>query len=424
MVKEKIHTNHLMVFFFNSIPALRLAMLACIFSLITSCASGPLKNARKAFYGGQPDKAVEILSGTKQFSKQNMLLFYMEKGLILHELGQYQESIDQLRQASNLIEKQETISAGRQTASLVTTEWLTAYKGEFSERLWVHTYLMMNYLLINKYDDALVEAKQALSVLDKYPKPLANDYFSRALIGLCYENVFEINDAYIEYKKLASLLPDLSPVALKLYDFAKRLNFADEADQYLQFITENGLRLQDPSQTAELVLFIAMGRAPKKKPGNIVLPPSIRFSFPQYPDCKNRRAIAEIFESTERLPSVLIGTDICGVSKASLKERATKIIVKETARAAGKETIANNIDDPLVEVLVRVVLFVMEEPDTRCWQTLPGQLALTRVSLNPGKHDIKVVISDSIGGIIDTILLPELTVSTGDRVFHSIRINN
>jgi hypothetical protein len=60
---------------------------------------------------------------------------------------------------------------------------LTAtYKGEYSERLWVHTYLMINFLLQNRPDSALVEAKQALEIFDEYPDPLEGDLFTRALL--------------------------------------------------------------------------------------------------------------------------------------------------------------------------------------------------------------------------------------------------
>jgi hypothetical protein len=76
------------------------------------------------------------------------------------------------------------------------------YKGEYCERLWIHTFLMMNFLLQYKYDSALVEAKQALEVFDKYPGSLEGDYFTRALIALCYENMNLWDDVRIEYEKI------------------------------------------------------------------------------------------------------------------------------------------------------------------------------------------------------------------------------
>jgi tetratricopeptide (TPR) repeat protein len=205
------------------------------FFLLAGCAAGNINKARNKFYAGRTQKAAEILS-EKEPSKRDRLLFLMEKGMVFHHLGQYESSIKEFLKASNLVEQQETISLTRQTTSLITTEWITEYKGEYSERLWIHTYLMMNYLILNKYEDALVEAKQALEILQKHSESLSGSYFTRALIALCYDNLMEFNDAYIEYKKLSELLPDLSQVATDLYRLSTALGFAEEAEYYKKFL--------------------------------------------------------------------------------------------------------------------------------------------------------------------------------------------
>ena len=172
--------------------------LFCALVFFLGCAAGPLGNARDKFYSGQPDEAADILREAEDIPERDRLLFFMEKGLVLHRLGRYQESSMALLQGSDLMNQQEVISISQQTGSLVTSELITEYKGEYNERLWVHTYLMMNYLLLYKYEQALVEANQALKLLLKYHEPLDGDYFTRALIALCYENLLELNDAYID----------------------------------------------------------------------------------------------------------------------------------------------------------------------------------------------------------------------------------
>ena len=110
-----------------------------------------------------------------------------KKGAILHHAGDFAGSTKMLLRATTLMREQDIISAGQQTASLVTTEWLTDYKGEYAERLLVHTYLMMNFLLMGDNESALVEAKQALEVYDAFPDACNGDYFTRALIAHCFE---------------------------------------------------------------------------------------------------------------------------------------------------------------------------------------------------------------------------------------------
>jgi len=405
-----------------NIISARLPQFIILFILIFSagCAAKQLTEARREFYSNQPVKAAAALSGTKQFPDRDKLLLFMEKGLILHYIGKYQESVQELLNASKLMKKQDVISITQQATSLVTTEWITEYKGEYSERLLVHTYLMMNFLMLYKYEEALVEAKQALKLLDTYPKALAGAYFTRALTALCYENLHEINDAYIEYKKLAAQLSNPSPVASELYRLGSYLGFKDEAEYYRKFIlSENSA---SSGAYGELILFTAIGSGPVKTPGNIVLPKSIRFSFPQYQSrYSNDPAIMITDSAGNRLNSTVITADINGLAKSSLQERAAKIMVKETARAAAKEAISQAVErknDELIGILLRTAFFLMEEPDTRCWETLPAFLKLLKIPLPPGTHHIKVRINGY------ETSLPAITVSSGRRVYHSIRSGN
>jgi hypothetical protein len=386
--------------------------------MMVGCTAGPLRDARRDFYSNQPLKAVNALSEAEKISSRDKLLLFMEKGLILHHMGQYDESIAEFLKASELMEQQETIRVGRQAASLVTSEWITQYEGEYSERLWVHTYLMMNFLLRDKYDSALVEAKKSLKLFKKYPDALKGDYFTRALVALCYENLQQPNDAYIEYKKLAELMGNPSPVAADLYRLALRLGFNDEAEQYKKFVPGWELALLQAGQTAELVLFVSSGSGPVKVPDNIILPPSIRFSFPRYEGGARSYSSLRVLDGGRPLPIKTVRTSISGVAKASLEQRATKLIAKETARAAVKETIARSVErknEGIVSVLVRAAFFLMEEADTRGWETLPGALELVRIPIGPGKHRIKITANGT------SMELPEINVSAGQRIYYSIR---
>ncbi|MEW6600629.1 MAG: hypothetical protein AB1499_06640 [Nitrospirota bacterium] len=399
------------------------ALLLGIILIATGCTSAPLRNARNEFYAGRPDKASEILDKAGKISNRDKLLFLMEKGLILHHQGLYRESTSVLLEASGLIEQQEIINIGRQAGSMVTTEWLTEYKGEYSERLLVHTYLMMDFLLLNDNEAALVEAKQALQVFDKHPESLSDDFFTRGLVALCYENLGLINDAFIEYKKIAELMDNPAPVAKKLYQLAMELGFHDDAELYKKFLPEEDLARVNKKPGTELVLFISRGRSPVKIPGNIIIPPSIRFSFPRYAETESGFFDRVVIDTSAGHPADTISTDVGKVIRASLKERAAMIIAKETARAAAKEAISQQVGnqyDPAAEAVVRGIFFIMEEPDTRCWQTLPARLDLIRIALKKTDQNVTV----SIGGEKRTISLTDEEVSSGRRIYRSIRVYN
>jgi hypothetical protein len=399
------------------------ALLIGVLLIATGCTSAPLRNARNEFYGRSPDKASEILDNVRKISRRDRLLFLMEKGLILHHQGLYAKSTSAFLEASELIERQEIINVGRQAGSMVTTEWLTEYKGEYSERLWVHTYLMMNFLLLHNNEDALVEAKQALQVFERYPEALSDDFFTRGLIALCFENLGLNNDAFIEYRKLAGLMDDPAPIAKKLYQLGTELGFHEEVDLYKKYIPEEELDRVNKASYAELVLFISLGRSPVKIPGNIVIPPSIRFSFPQYTDTESSFLDTAIKGTSAGPPGVSISTDVGRVVRASLKERAAIVIAKETARVAAKEVIsqkAGNEYSDTAEIVLRTFFFILEEPDTRSWQTLPARLAMIRLPLEQANQNMTI----SIGGENRTISLTDKEISSVQRIYRSIRVYN
>lgn len=390
------------------------------------CATKALMNARTDFYRGDIPSAVTVLSDEDKVPNRDKLLLYMEKGVALHEAGNYKESIATLLKATALMDEQDIISLTGQAVSLMTTERTAEYKGEYSERLWVHTYLMMNFLLTGQYESALVEAKQALKIFESHPDPLRKDYFTRALIALSFEMVGELNGAYIEYKKLAEDIPEISFIVPELYRLAMKLGFSDDASKYEKKIPEaDRERLKKPFPS-EVVVFIGTGRIPEKKPGDIVIPPAHRFSFPYYPDVRSESLYFEPFGPFRNLPVVTVHTNMGAVAKASLDDRRTAVILKETARVAAREIIAKKVEDDAgaaAGILLRLAFFVMAEADIRCWQTLPENLVLVRVPLPEGDQTLTINVSGARSGMGQTVTVPRVKLAKGKRAFFSIRLD-
>jgi len=395
-----------------------LLVSACFGILVTGCTSAKLTRARDQFYAGKPAEAAGTLGAPEDYARRDRLLYFMEKGVILHEAGAYAESVQALLDAAEFIVQEEILSVSREGTSLVTSERITVYRGEYAERLFIHSYLMMNYLLLDQPDDAYVEARRALQVLAEYPDACSGDYFTRGLIAHCFEAVGEINGAYIEYRKLAGDMPDPAPVLPKVYQLARQLGFDDDAARYADMLPE--AERQVLSSPAEAVMFISQGKGPVKEPRNIVLPPSIRFSFVQYRERGSRYFPPGVESTRGRLRASGVTTDVAAVLKTSLNVRAARIMVKETSRATAKEVISNQFEDPMAEALVRIAFFLMEEPDTRGWETLPGYLTLTRVPLDRGVHALTV--TDAYGTAIS---LSPVGVSHKRKYFYfSVRLGD
>ena len=359
--------------------------------LLISCTGIPLKKVRTDLYSGNFDQADLILKKCRGVSKKDRLLCFMEGGITLYDIKAYQESTKVLMKASQLIKKQDLVNISDQSSAVLINDKVMAYKGEYCERLWVHTFLMMNYLLQYDYESALVEAKQALEVIDEYPDSLEDDYFTRALIALCFENMNFPDDARIEYNKLR--------------EFTGNNNFIP------------GSIVQGKG---ELVLFIGQGYIPTKVSVDMILPPSYtRISIPQYAESFSPLPVTVRSDRGMDMDTpVQVTTDLGEVARESLDDRAAQYLTRHALRSGTKEYIVHRLGEKneFIEVLVRALFFLSEEADTRSWEALPENLTLIRIYLDAGVHDLEISTEYS-----QTVYLSGIDIHEGKRLYRSIR---
>jgi len=164
--------------------------------LLTGCStSSALHKARLEYATGAPIQALKTLENA-DVSKRDKLLLLLDRGAIAFSSGQYSISQEALLEASELIDEWDQIRVSEQSASLVTNEWATRYRGEYSEQLWVHSYLMMVFLMQQNPESAAVEARRALKRLDENKTPLKTDWYTRALVALSFEAAGQHDSAH------------------------------------------------------------------------------------------------------------------------------------------------------------------------------------------------------------------------------------
>ncbi len=407
-------------------PTLRRGLgfaLFLAYSTLTACASQPLGEANDQFHSGQYVEALQTLDeADDKISDRDKLLVLMHKGLIQHHLGQYAKSANHFLQAAVLIEELEQISISELASTLAVNEWLAAYQGEYSEQLWVHTYQMMNYLLLKRNQSAAVEARRALKVFEKYAGSLQDAWFTRALIAISFDSVGLLNDAYLEYKILAQSMPEQSAVADILYHHAIKLGFDEDAANFKKSIPDS-IQAKNKGNMGELVLFVAEGRIPEKISGNIFLPPDIRISWPEY-----RRSYAYTVNFTIKddhafLPHMALSSNLASLASTSLSDRGKTIAVKQIARIGVKRSVVNEVEDknPLAGGILQILLFALEEADTRGWDTLPKQLTMLRIPLPVGSHNIRIIDDAGLPSERELAYFPGVIIKSRQRVFQKIR---
>ena len=331
-----------------------------------ACAvSSELKSARYQFKNGSTDSALQAVN-TAEVSRRNKLLLLLDKALIAQAAGQYGQSIIAFEDAYQLIDKLDYVSVGDQTAALLSNDRAIRYSGEFSERLWIHTFQMINYLTLDQPQGAAVEARRAVKLFEEHGDVLNNDLFTRYLMALSFDAAGQTDSAGVEYRKLGEQLG--SP-------FGQRLGKKGEK---------------------EVVLLIASGFIPPKLPGDLIVNLNARISFPFYPDILDRAPYVDVLQGDTRLETVRIDTNLLPVAKDSLAKRGKTIAARHALRLGAKYQLTQGIrrQDPLAADIARIFFLLIEQADTRSWETLPAWLSLVRVAVPSDASSLSVEIDD------------------------------
>ena len=119
--------------------------------------------ARDQFRHGSTSEALQTLAEA-DVSRRDRLLLYLDRGMIAQAAGRYEDSVAAFERATSLIDELDYLSVRDQSAALVSSDWATRYSGEYSERLWVHTFQMLNFLMLDLPQEAAVEARRAVAL--------------------------------------------------------------------------------------------------------------------------------------------------------------------------------------------------------------------------------------------------------------------
>lgn len=445
-------------------------------SLCTSCSSldynETMKVPEEMFYKGSYMEAAQLLQPAVNKKGKNQLLFMMECGYMLHAGGAYEKSNRVLLPAGEkaLIK---TTSISKQAASLLTNNTALAYQGEDFEKVLIHMYIGINYLLMKDFENAAVEFKRVNEELTKIKNESGSDRYKQNLVakyltakayeavGFMNNDMDDIEYAYKEIEQIYAINPKLSMLWTDLQLLSKKLDYADD---YAKWISAFGRKDHQPQNAGELIVILQSGRSAIKKSRGTLLNEaamSIAIHAALSSTTLNQGitisavlatlAIAEnpipYFEARSDLTKSLRVTiggssftttaleDISATAVQTLEEDysslkgkvAGAVVVKAVATVAagiasqkiaeglgGKGSIGNLIGT-LVGAGTGVALFSQMKADLRCWHTLPAKLHLGRIFLAPGTYTAKIDFIGSSGVIASKEI--EVEIKANEKTF-------
>ena len=428
------------------------------------------------FYKGEFQEAARMILPQVNKKGKDQLLFMMECGLMLHAAGDYKTSNKVLLPAAKLA-RIIPVSVSQQALSLLTNNRNTNYRGEDFEKVLVHMYLGLNFLLMDDYESGRVEfaavnnelakiktekgeARYKQNIMAKYLTAIAFE-----IIGEKSRDLKDIEFAYIEYKQINKLAPGLDIVKNDLLRLSKRLNYMDD---YSDWIRKFGKGFNTKENDGELVTIFQSGRsAIKKSRGSLLKDPMMKSAVRVTLNTSNLAAgvtVAAVLITLHNLenpiPKFIKRDNSVNSVRVNVAGKRFKTYMLEDV----EQTAVKNLEDDYgrlyakvaAEVAVKAAasvaaglavkklaeqneqlggfasllgaaaglgtgaaLFSQMKPDLRCWHTLPANFQLGRVFLPPGEYKANFQFMGR-GGVISTFE-KEVEIKKGEKTLVNLR---
>lgn len=280
-----------------------------------------------------------------------------------------------------------------------------------------------------------------------------DDGFARYLSGVLYESVGDVNNAFIAYRKAYETFDATrawsytavpSQLREDLLRTAEALHFTQELDEYRRMFPDTKWETsQSLQQLAQVVVISYNGRAPRKEDEFLDLPISlnalqlvllnrgifqqnrqsnramdtvlyglnrrvVRVALPRLVPQKTQVPVDMVNLISDNGAQVTVNTElvhnVTAMADKALSERMAGITMKALARAATKFALAEGATRGaqhavgkdaapwvglLVGLLTKGLAVSSEEADKRSWQTLPDEIHLARVWVQPGRYQVQ-----------------------------------
>ena len=353
---------------FNIITGVVAASVVMLF--MSGCSTPSLDRARTAYYNGDPDAALVHLDGS-DIPDRDRILFLMERGTIYQAAGQLPESAHDYNEAHDLLVQMDTLSVSRGVSSLIASDNMLNFYGYPFERSYLHVLAAMTYMAQDDWQGAGVEGRRLIDRLKSeaikdYPK----DAFSRYMAGLCMEVVDDMSNAKVEYRKASAL--------------SETLNISDTGQISLG---KGGLSVGLTGGPAsaevgehELICIIMTGRVADYSSG-------IAHGG------GNPSAIGVKYND-QMLGYAYNMVNLSRLAALSEQQVILKSGVKTTGRVIGKWMVADAVaqQNEWAGLATWIILFMLEQPDFRHWETLPRYIHVGRMSCPDGVDSITLSV--------------------------------
>ena len=408
------------------------------------------------------DAAVAKLEAARKANKyagKDRLIYFIDAGMANHYAGKYEISNEKLHQAETAAEELFTKSVSRRAASVLLNDNVLEYAGEDYEVLYTNLISALNYLALDRFDDAFVEIRRAnekLELLEQKYADAAEELQSgmendTAGVNITYEpkRVRFHNDAFARYLSMhiyaadgkyddARIDRDLLEKAFRtqpfIYDFAMPdVRYYSEDNAILSVVALAGL---SPVKEAlnlrirtdkDLKLVQVLYTDPKKKdseyghlPIDVKADYYFKFAIPTMMARPSSVSHIRVLADGREIGELQLLEDVTTVATEIFETRKSLIYIRSVVRAVAKGLAAHKLKKKadtggiagwLKKAAIDVGTDVTENADLRSAQFLPGRIYVGDFEIAPGTYHLTVEFYADGNLLINRMEFPDYQVT-------------
>lgn len=412
--------------------ALLLLVLSSVF-VLQGCShySQKSQGVRNKLQSGRPDLALREFE-QQSHDASDKVLTHLHKGMLKRMTGAYASSNKDFEVAKKEMKDLYSTSVTKSIGSAIVNDSVRDYAGDRYEQILLHSYMALNYIAQGKIDSARVEMLQADVKMREWGETPLEDPFVRYLSGIVYEALGEYDQALVSYRKAVKVYKStisqhgLSvPNQLK-HDLLRMLSYEDLGNELKQYEKEFGIKFSRRADKDKgyLIAVLDNGLGPVKSQNTIrtwspMVNQRLKLALPTYKGRARatKRARVVINDMSYNFDTV---ENIDGMARKALQEEMPAITVRALARMVIKHKASKEAEKRgggLLGLAFKIGGLVSEIADTRNWSSLPQEIQLIRIPLNPGQYNARIEIMGN-GGVIDS-MNHSVTVKKGRLTFVS-----
>jgi uncharacterized protein len=403
-----------------------------------------------AFADGDYAEAIRAIQAMTP-PDRDRILYLMESGTFRHTQGDLSSSNSDFLLAAAIMKEfdERAVISLRDAAAfagaLGVNDNMRPYRGPAHERILIHTYLAMNFLLMHDPEGLGIEIRRAYARqkeareenkariarteekaekkdldTDSVANAVGDSYDDQRAIlkraGSVYQNAFtyylsaigyelagKIDDAYIDVKTVHRLNPAFRPARRDLLRYSRMLGLDSDYERWRKRF---GRKLADslPRGHGEVILLFQCGQAPVRKQIKLAVPVPgkdgfnmVTVAIPKYEMRRNPVTRAVIYANGVRLAQTQPIMDVEATAVRDLWDQAPGIATRQLIRAGSRYVMieATRQTSPILALLLSLLGYAVEQADLRSWNSLPKDFQIARESLPAGKYNLEMELVGS-----------------------------